>query len=215
MNEPDSHYVLGIDTSLTATGVARLGSRVGAFTVGRAGITKLPLFDRIPAVDSLAVEVVGQGTGGWVGYSGSAPAQVQDTPRPTLALVEAPDLSQSFGALAERTYLTLRVTSILIELGVPVGWVPSAILKGYCIGKGGGKPDGVPAKKAVKLRATELWPECGITDDNQADATVLAAMAQDILGHDRRVPDAQAREWLFRPAIQWPPSVLRWDGGVA
>jgi len=209
-------YTLGIDTSLTATGVARLGGRVDAFTLGRDGLSKLPLHERIPAIDSLAVEIVGQGTGWWVGL-GSPPVPEQGASIPELALIESPDMSQSFGALVERTYLTTRVTSLLMELGIPVGWVPSAVLKGYCVGKGGGKIDGVPAKKAVKLRATELWPECGIKDDNQADATVLAAMGRDLLSYERRVPDAQAREWLYRPTIEWPPTVLHWvrAGGAA
>lgn len=207
MNEPAPPYTLGIDTSLTASGIARLGGRVGALTVGRAGLSKLPLHERVPALDSLAVEIVGRGTGLWVGYGVGRAVPERDSRPPLLALIEAPDMSQSFGALVERTYLTTRVTSLLMEADVPVAWVPSAVLKGYCIGKGGGKVDGVPAKQAVKIRATELWPENAIKDDNQADATVLAAMALDMLGHDRRVPDAQAQEWLFRSTIEWPPSV--------
>jgi hypothetical protein len=209
MDPTPEPYTLGIDTSLTASGVAWLGGRVGAQTIGRAGLSKLPLHERIPALDSLAVELVGVGAGLWVGYGvGSAARQPGSRP-PVLALVEAPDTSQSFGALVERTYLTVRTTSLLMEVGVPVGWVPSGVLKGYCIGKGGGKIDGVPAKKAVKIRATELWPENAIKDDNQADATVLAAMALDILGRESRVPSAQVQEWLFRAGIEWPPGVAR------
>lgn len=185
---------LGIDTSLTGTGIAWLGARVGAATLGQGGITKLPLHLRVPAVCSLALEVTSHGL-----------HRYGEGPRPQLALIEAPDTSNAYGGLVERIYLTCRVTEILMSVGVPVGWVPSAVLKGYCIGKGGGKVDGVPAKKAVKLKVMELWPENAIANDNEADATVLAAMAQDIWTGVRRVPDQQAADWLRRPSIEWPP----------
>lgn len=206
--DPIEPYTLGIDTSLTASGVARLGSRTGAVTRGEDGITKLPLARRVRAVDGLAATLVEAGTHRWPGGP-LAPRRASRPPLPALALLEAPDTSGSYGGLVERVYLVVRVTELLDAMGVPVGWVPSPILKGYCIGKGGGKVDGVPAKKAVRSRATELWPENDIKDDNQADATVLAAMALDILGHERRVPDAQALDWLSRPAIEWPPTVTR------
>lgn len=199
-------YVVGIDTSLTASGVAHLGSRVGAITEGRKGITKLPLAARMLAIDVLAATLVERATDRWPGGA-PAPRWASRLPLPLLALLEAPDTSGSYGGLVERVYLVCQVTKLLTEMEVPVGWVPSPILKGYCIGKGGGKIDGVPAKKAVKIRATELWPENDIKDDNQADATVLAAMALDMLGHERRVPDEVANNWLFRSAIEWPPMI--------
>lgn len=199
-------YTVGIDTSLTASGVACLGSRVGAVTIGRSGITRLPLAARMRAVDELAASLVERATGRWPGGA-PAPRWASRPPLPLLALLEAPDTSGSYGGLVERVYLVCRTTELLDAMGVPVGWVPSPILKGYCIGKGGGKIDGVPAKKAVKTKTAELWPENEIKDDNQADATVLAAMALDMLGHERRVPDEQADNWLFRSAIEWPTSI--------
>ena len=207
---PIDIYAGGIDTSLAASGVARLGRCAGAVTIGRKGITKLPLHERIPAVEELAHQLV---------YavcdqsSPSAPGEwLPVRSRPALVLLEAPDTSQGYGGLVERVYLTCRTTEILMALGVPVGWVPSPVLKGYVLGQGGGKVDGVPAKKAVRQWATELWPENTIADDNQADATVLAAMALDVLGHDRRVLDQHAQNWLFRGSIEWPPMVTE---GVA
>lgn len=204
-------YVVGIDTSLTASGVAHLGSRVGAITEGRAGITKLPLADRMAAIEALAATLVERATDRWPGGA-PAPRWASRPPLPLLALLEAPDTSGSYGGLVERVYLVCHTTELLSAMGVPVGWVPSAVLKGYGTGKGGGKIDGVPLKKVVKLTAQRLWPENNIKDDNQADATVLAAMALDMLGHERRVPDQQAKDWLFRSGIEWPPSIT---GGAA
>jgi hypothetical protein len=121
-------YVAGIDTSLTASGVAHLGARTGAVTLGRTGLTKLKLDRRIPEVAALALEIVDiatrRRTGGLL---------------PWLVLVEAPDTSGSYGGLVERTYLTCRVTELMD--GVPVGWVPSAVF-GLLHRQGGGKIDG-------------------------------------------------------------------------
>ena len=106
---PPDLYVVGIDTSLTASGVAHLGARVGAVTTGQSGITTLKIDQRIPAVYALAIDIAARAALRW------------DTgqPLPRLALIESPDTSRSHGGLVERVYLSCRVTESLMAYAKP------------------------------------------------------------------------------------------------
>lgn len=206
---PDSPCVAGIDPSLTSSGATVLGGQQRSATLGVERLTLLPLAERTFAVAELAALVVD-----WV----TAVRDPDDRSRvlyrvyPALVLVEAPDVSNSFGGLVERVNLIHEITKGFLGFGVPVGHVPSAVLKGYATGKGGGKD----AKTAVRNAAIETFPELGIDQTrpktkqyDQADSAWLAAMAADVLGLDRRVPDTRSDDWLRRPSIQYPPSVRK------
>lgn len=195
---PPRPYVAGGDLSLTSCGVTLLGGDAPqSVTMGRPGITKLPLEQRMEAVSDLAFSVV-------------LAMQFTERYTPRLVLLEAPDTSRSYGGLVERVALTYEVTRLLGIRGVPVGWVPSPILKGYATGNGGGKD----AKLKVRDEAIRLFPELGIehtkpkkAQTDQADSAFLAAMAADVLGLGRRVPDEQAVAWLWRDSIEYPAGV--------
>lgn len=185
----DGDYVVGGDLSLTSCGVSALGHLTLSKVLGQVGITKLTLANRMRAVQTL----------GHLTIATACPGAHQ----PRLVLLEAPDTSRAFGGLVERIALTYEVTMRCLQREIPVGWVPSPILKGYATGKGGGKD----SKKAVLAAAQRLWPDLHIRKTDQADSIFLAAMALDVLGGGRLVSDAQAADWLHRGAIEWPTEV--------
>lgn len=193
---PDTRFVAGVDPSLTSCGVTTLGRWSISGCTGSKGVTALPLQERIAKVHQLADDAIRLLTDpfhvfGW----------------PVLVLVEAPDASRSYGGLVERISLTCLITQKLVDRQIPVGWVPSAVLKGYATGKGGGEIDGVEVKRVVLREAQRIWPELGIANTDQADSAFLAAMAADVLGLGRVVPDDQSAQWLYRDSIQYPGSV--------
>lgn len=203
---PHGPYVAGVDTSLTSTGVVLMGGRTLATTIGQEGTTLLPLERRTLAIAEQAAQIFDAVTAQRL----PSGRPVQPRSHPALVLIEAPDVSNSYGGLVERVSLTYELTRALVDFGVPVGWVPSAVLKGYATGSGGSR-DG---KTRVRAAALGLWPELGIdkakpkkSQFDLADAAVLAAMALDVLGLGRRVPSPQADEWLCRATIQYPDFV--------
>lgn len=185
----------GADTSLASCGITTFGPGGWARSTvfGQSGITKLSLLQRMAAVERQAERA----------YELLSPGELGMPP--ALVLIEAPDTSRGYGGLVERIALTYELTRGLQRCGVPVGWVPSPVLKGYATGKGGGKD----AKKAVLAAAQQTWPHLGIRKTDQADSAFLAAMAADAMGLGRVVPDQQADEWLYRGAIEYPDSVMR------
>lgn len=186
----DDAFFAGVDPSLTSCGVTLLGSVNHSAVLGQSGVTKLRLDERVGAVTDLAYRVMS--TICWHGQ------------HPELVLIEGPDVSRPFGGLVERVELIYELTRRLLDRGIPVGWVPSPIIKGYATGKGGGKN----AKKAVLDAAQTTWPDLKIKKTDQADSAFLAAMAADVMGAYRWVPDEQAAAWLYRDSIEYPPSVV-------
>jgi hypothetical protein len=169
--------VVGLDLSLTATGIA---SNLGwCMTVGAKDITKLPAWDRSDALEALADEIL---------------LQAGD---PALVLAEQVDTYRAYGGASERAGLFWYVARRLRARGTPFAEVPSGVLKTYALGKGQGK------KSAVIDAVARRWPnfETG-GDDNMCDATVLAAMGADYLGQPLAAMPATHRKALVK--VTWP-----------
>lgn len=169
--------VVGLDISLTATGIA--SSTGWCQVIGRTDVTKLPLRERLHAVDELAAAVLDL------------------VARPDLVVVEVPAYSRSGGGVLERSALWWRVVRSLATRGIPVAEVYPRTRMRYATGKG------QAAKTAIVDAAARRWPayETG-GDDNLADAIVLAAMGCDHLGHPlARVP---ATHRTALDAVIWP-----------
>jgi len=194
-------HVAGIDTGLVCTAVATAGRTARVVKIGRTGITKLPLGERTDAIVDLGLGVVD------LIYlrPEEMPGMAWMFRKPGLVLIEAPDVSNAFGGLVERIQLYHEIVRSLSATRISYGIVPSAILKGYATGNGGVDKN----KKRVKAAVAQLWPEYGKVNDDQADGIVLAAMGLDKLTGHRRVPDAQAEDWLNRPSIQWSAEIRR------
>lgn len=151
--------VIGLDISLTGTGIARSDSWCSA--VGKAQILSLPLGDRIEWIDWLADEIL------------------THVPRDTaLAAIETPAFSRAYGGAVERHALWYRVAAGLKERCIPVAEVPATSLKKYATGKGS-------STKAAMVDALARRMPQFVTrgNDNLVDAAWLAAMGADHLGH--------------------------------
>jgi hypothetical protein len=202
-------YVAGFDLSLTRSGVAHAGDRSGSATLGREGITKLPLSQRFHTIKTMATDLVILGTSPDI--LGISPTmwteRVPDyraREMPALAVIEAPDTSHSYGGLPERLYMYGCVLESLSAMGIPIATIPSPILKGYATGNGGHKG----GKLRIKEGAAENWPEYfadrrKVTHD-EVDAIVLARMGWDWLSGQSRVPAEQRAKWLARAGTDWP-----------
>lgn len=167
---------IGIDLSLTATGIA--SSRGWCLKLGVDGITKLPLTERIAALRALRLRLATE-----IGH-------------PDIVCIETPALSRSRGGAFERGWLWFAVTGALMDLEVPIVGVDNTQLKLYATGKGGTN------KGEVLVAVTKRWPQFETKgDDNMADATVLAAIGADLLGEPLCPMPATHRAALAKLAL--------------
>lgn len=174
----DAPNVVGLDISLTATGIA--SSRGWADTVGTKSVTTLPILERVKAVDELHRRIMAM-----VGT-------------PALAVVEVPAFSRSGGGALERSALWWQVLRSLTARCGAVALVHNNTRMRYATGKGSA------TKAAIVDAVARRFPmfETG-GDDNIADAVVLAAMGADWLGHPIGQVPKTHRTAL--DAVDWPP----------
>ena len=157
--------VIGLDTSLTATGIA--SSRGWCEVIGYKrprskdpGITQLPHAERLTAMRTLLATVLTAiGT-------------------PDLAVVELPAPSRSGGGAHERGWFWWQIYSHLDSHRIPVGLMTPNHRMQYATGKGAATKNLIVDAVARRWPA---WPTAG--DDNAADAVVLMAAGRDWLGH--------------------------------
>jgi Holliday junction resolvasome RuvABC endonuclease subunit len=156
--------VVGIDSSLTATGLA--SSRGWCEVIGYKrprskdpGITQLPHPERLTAMRALLADVtLAIGT-------------------PDLAVMELPAPSRSGGGAHERGWFWWQIYSHLNTHNIPVGLLTPNARALYATGKGTAGKGAVVDAVARRLTA---WPTEG--DDNAADAVILMAAGRDWLG---------------------------------
>lgn len=152
-----SPVVIGLDVSLTATGIA--SSEGWCQLAGRTGITTLPLYQREDALAALSDEIVSH-----IGV-------------PDLVVIEQPAFSKAYGGASERSGLWWLIVHKLRFPAVPIAEVKATTLKRYATGKGQCK------KGEVVDAVARRWPAYETRgDDNLCDAIVLAAMGADHLG---------------------------------
>ncbi|MFF1358701.1 hypothetical protein [Streptomyces sp. NPDC058297] len=157
--------VVGIDPSLTGTGIASSNGWVDVTGYKRPrakdpGITQLPHGERIAAMRNILDAVY---------YAIGAP---------DLVVMELPAPSRSGGGAHERGWLWWQLYSRLDTAGFPVGLLTPNQRALYATGKG------TAAKGAVIDQISRRFP-AWTTDgnDNAADAVALMAAGRDWLGH--------------------------------
>lgn len=156
--------VIGLDTSLTATGIA--SSRGWCEVIGykrpRAkdpGITQLPHAERLTAMRNLLAQVTTA-----IGC-------------PDLAVMELPAPSRSGGGAHERGWFWWEIYRHLTTSYIPVGLLTPNQRGLYATGKG------QAGKGAVVDAVARRFPDWATEgDDNAADAVVLMAAGRDWLG---------------------------------
>jgi Holliday junction resolvasome RuvABC endonuclease subunit len=176
------HYeprVIGLDLSLTSTGVA---SSLG----WTRRITTKPnqyksAFARLREIRS----------------------RVRDCVRNAdLVVVEGLAIGSQTGQHLTRAGLWHLVMESVDAAGIPWTEVPPATLKRYATGRGNA------AKDAVLLSVAKRFPDWDVTNADEADALVLAAMGADQLGHPLAEMPATHRNALDK--VRWPEGL---EGG--
>ena len=182
--------VVGIDPSLTSTGIARLTHEAGwapqtfTDTVGHPGTDNLPLLQRARRILDAAVEVVSLVPGGT-----------------DLVVIEQPAYGSTTGDPHDRAGLWWEIVTRLVALGVQVVEVNPSHLKMWATGRGNA------AKPAVVQRVVAQWGEyftlpTGKGRNDVADAVALATLGAAHLGHHLAdLPDEHTRA-LGR--VAWP-----------
>lgn len=190
-------YVVGLDLSLTGTGIARiLSSESGHHWVDH---TRL-------GTDTAGLDLAARGKR-LNGLSHRVTGHLARLGRPDLVLVEQPSYGSSGGSAHDRSGLWWLVLSRLTAAGVPVAEVTPVHLKMYATGAGKGGKDAVLAETARRYR--DLAPELSTNDE--ADALILAAMAwQHVTGTPLVPLPATHTRTLDR--IRWPSTPNRQEG---
>jgi len=156
--------VVGIDPSLTGTGIASSNGWCDVIGYKRArakdpGITQLPHAERIRAMRDLL-------------------AQVRTTIGcPALVVMELPAVSRSGGGAHERGWFWWEIYFYLTSSYIPVGLLTPNARALYATGKGNAPKNLVVDSIARRFPA---WTTNG--NDNAADAVTLMAAGRDWLG---------------------------------
>lgn len=167
--------VVGIDPSLTATGVALLQVECGLCTVRT--VHSRPIRSAVPA--ELAT----------IRRMNSIRDHVNSLPGtpPAMAVIEAPAFSKNNGMAHERAGLWWKLYELAAEVWqVPVIVVKPNVRAKYATGKGNA------GKDEVLLAVSRRYPDIAVTNNNEADAVVLAAMGARLKGNpiERGLPAA-------------------------
>jgi len=149
---------VGIDSSLTNTGLVRLGDgvQVRSIPTTKSGDS---IADRLKRLDKVVSEVRGFSSGA------------------DLAVIEGPAYSSKSGAAHERSGLWWMIVSTLFDDGIRIVEIPPTSRSKYATGKGNAGKDEVLLAVSRKYAEAEL-----ITNNDEADALVLAAMGMRLLG---------------------------------
>ncbi|MFJ1528203.1 hypothetical protein ACIOFV_07205 [Streptomyces mirabilis] len=160
----DGPRVVGVDTSLTGTGLASSGG--WCQVVGYVDKSKKHPISKLPRIERLAhMNVLLDAILAGIGH-------------PDLAVIEGAALSKASGGAHERGWLWWRVFERLLDAGIPTGVLSTNQRIHYATGKGTG------AKGVVLEQVVRRWPQWQTGgNDNAADAVVLMAAGRDWLRH--------------------------------
>lgn len=153
-------HVVGIDLSLTATGIAHAYTGAAVVetitSIGKAGAT---LADRAARLDHLTTTIL------------------ENLGNAQLVVIEGPAYSRSNPGMHDRSGLWWLVVDALRHRAYPTAVVTPTGRAKYATGKGNA------GKDQVLLAVARRYPDVEVTNNNEADALVLAAMGARHLGH--------------------------------
>ena len=176
--------VVGIDLSLTATGITTIDLDAGTIdvaTITSKGKADFTLAQRAHRLSELRHDI------------GDALAPWDEV---ALVVVEQPAYAQTSGHHHDRSGLWWMVVDALRGARVPVAEVTPGGVKRFAAGKGNAPKD------TVLLHVARRWPDVPVRDNNQADSLVLAAMGARHLGHP--VDAMPVSHLAAMAAVRWP-----------
>lgn len=172
-------WVVGLDVSLTSTGVAIIGD--GGFRTGRVlskGTKGDSLADRHFRLARLRDEIN------------------RLVPADALVVIEQPSYGSTTGSHHDRSGLWWMVVNAVLFWGHPIAEVAPATLKRAATGKGNA------AKDQVLAAVVKRYPDADVTDNNIADAVVLAALGSRHLGRPVEADTQFLKEAVAK--VRWP-----------
>jgi Holliday junction resolvasome RuvABC endonuclease subunit len=166
--------ILGLDLSLTGTGVAiSSGPRTISYKK-KTGDREEPRLDyiRTQILTTVETETIG------------------------LVVMEGLAFGSQMGKQTERAGLAWLVRIALWKRDIPYAVVPPTCLKQYLTGKGNA------SKEEMVIEAVRAFPQYVFKDNNQADALTLLAMGYDRIGSPLITRPAKNRQSLNK--VAWP-----------
>lgn len=168
----DEEFVIGLDLSLTAAGLADLtlkdsprAKSINLETFGTKGKKGDTFEQRGARLRKMADYIVSWCMAGMV--------------NPSLVVIEGPSYGSQVGSQHDRSGLWWLVTARLQELGIPMAYVAPRARAKYATGNGNAKKD------VVLAHVIEQYADLvdgRIANDNEADALTLAAIGARLLG---------------------------------
>ena len=180
--------IVGLDLSLTATGVAIVSSRVTVHTVTSKGSKDATLDQRAERLAGLVGDTLYGARCGALGVKAD------------LVVIEQPAFSRTTGHHHDRSGLWWLVVDAMRVNSFPVVEVTPSGLKKYATGRGNA------GKDEVLLAVARRFPDVEVTNNNEADALVLAAMGARYLG--RPIDDMPKSHLTALDAVRWSEVTL-------
>lgn len=189
--------VIGIDLSLTSTGIAVVHTS-GEILVARIqskGNKEASLTDRRERLFKLDLAV----------WKHICDAHESDLNNPPLIVIEQPAFSRQTGHMHDRSGLWWLVVSRAAQHYDVAEVTPTARAK-YATGKGNA------GKDAVLAAVVRRYPHVETTGNDEADALVLAAMGARHLGQP--IDDLPKTHLAAMDAVRWPATTELTPGGT-
>ncbi len=180
-----SPRVLGLDLSLTSTGIARIEN--GSIDVG-----VLKSANQGPAVTDQRTRLCGITKAIW-NFMGTT------THAPDMVVIEGPSYGSKGAGTWDRAGLWWLVIDGLVSNGIPVAIAPPSCRARYATGKGNADKDLVLAETVRRFDR--------VLRNDEADALILAAMGCDHLGSPLVTMPAAHRTGLDK--VAWPEAVTQ------
>jgi len=181
---------IGLDISLTSTGYADVQSIGREYSLTSTAFKTIPanenpsLLDRHNRARTIEDDII---------------RRIFAGPVPDLVAVEAPSYGSKFGDPHDRSGLWWGIVDRCLRAGLLVVEISPSQVKMYATGSGSGR-GATKVTKAMVVAAVNDRYEFGpirlrVSDHDQADAIVLAALAARLAGHpiDPHIPPANLR----------------------
>jgi hypothetical protein len=182
--------VIGLDLSLTSTGIA---TRQGAYSL-KTPSDKIKGMERLQFIRTAVWEAINQES--FDPPPDDSPFAVQI---PVMAVVEGYSYGSKGNAIFNIGELGGIVRLLLWENGIPYAVVPPQTLKIFATGNGGSKKDKMIIETVKRL------PDWEVDNNDEVDALWLYAMGHHALGSP--IVDLPASHLRALDKVEWPDTV--------